>query len=105
MARSGSAATGGSRIGIVTLPRGLGNVASARRPRIPGALQRGKTVCTNALVVPTQSVDDAVLAALTPALRPAMARAILNEAMAAVQPETVTANVRGLRKELQALDA
>ncbi len=67
--------------------------------------KRGATVCNNALVLPVDRVDRAVLSKLSKdVLRPAVVKAIIEGVFKALQPKTVTANVGALRAELRALD-
>jgi site-specific DNA recombinase len=67
--------------------------------------KRGATVCDNALVLPIDRVDDAVLAKLGhDVLRPAVVQAILDGVFEVLQPATATRHVGALQKELRALD-
>jgi site-specific DNA recombinase len=67
--------------------------------------KRGATVCDNALVLPVDRVNDAVLTALAgDVLRPAIVTAIIDGVFAALKPATVTANVGALRADLRTLD-
>ena len=67
--------------------------------------KRGSSVCDNALVLPIDRVDDAVVSKLSrDVLHPAVVKAILDGVFEALQPATVTRNVGALRIELRALD-
>ena len=67
--------------------------------------KRGASVCDNALVLPIDRVDDAVLAKLgRDVLHPAVVKALLDGVFEALQPAKVTKNVGALQKELRALD-
>ena len=67
--------------------------------------KRGATVCDNALVLPIDRVDDAVVSRLSrDVLRPAVVQAILDGVFEALQPATATRNVVSLQRELRTLD-
>ena len=67
--------------------------------------KRGATVCDNALVLPIDRVDDAVVSRLSrDVLHPAVVKGILDGVFEALQPATATKNVGALQKELRALD-
>jgi site-specific DNA recombinase len=67
--------------------------------------KRGKTVCDNALVLPIDRVDDAVLTELRQNVpRPAVVRAIIQGVFEALRPQAITTNVTALRSDLRTLD-
>jgi DNA invertase Pin-like site-specific DNA recombinase len=67
--------------------------------------KRGATVCDNALVLPIDRVDAAVLSKfLRDALRPVVVTAILDGVFEALRPAAVTTNVADLRMTLRAVD-
>ena len=67
--------------------------------------KRGATVCDNALVLPIDRVDNAVVSRLSrDVLHPAVVKGILDGVFEALQPATATKNVGALQKELRALD-
>ena len=87
---------------------------SRRRTGQPRALfygcsahqKRGPLVCDNALVLPIDRVNDAVLTALVrKVLRPAVAMAIMDEVFKALRPTARAASVVSLKSELRVLDA
>ena len=101
----GRCSTCGGAISVLSRAHGK----QRRRVYVYGCLthaKRGKTICPNAVVLPLDRVDTAVIDALTrDVLRPAVVRALLDSVFDALAPRTVTANVTGLRSELRALDA
>jgi hypothetical protein len=66
--------------------------------------KRGATVCSNAVVLPIERVESAVIATLSRAFTPAVIRAVIAGVFDALQPQTLQTNVASLRRELQALD-
>lgn len=68
--------------------------------------KRGANVCANALVLPVDRVEAAVVAALTrDALHPQVVRAILDRIFEALQPDTAATTVAALKQDLRALDS
>ncbi|MDQ3420060.1 MAG: recombinase family protein, partial [Acidobacteriota bacterium] len=67
--------------------------------------KRGKTVCDNALVLPIERMDDAVLTAIAgEVLRPAVVHAVIEAVFEAMKPASVTTSVEALRSDLRAVD-
>ena len=66
--------------------------------------KRGATVCDNALIIPIERVDAAVLDKIGEVLRPAVVKAIIAEVFKALAPAQVASNVGALRHDLRALD-
>jgi DNA invertase Pin-like site-specific DNA recombinase len=67
--------------------------------------KRGPKICANALVLPIERVNDAVLARLAgDVLHPAVITAIIDGVFDALNPAAVAGNVSALRAELRALD-
>ncbi len=95
-------ATCGGALSVLTRSHGR------RRAAFYGCLahhKRGATVCDNALVLPIDCVDDAVLQALAgDVLRPAVVTAIIEAVFAELEPTKVATTIDALRAELRALD-
>lgn len=68
--------------------------------------KRGNTVCGNALLLPMDTIDDAVLSTLAGGpLRPAVVLAIVRGVLDELTPENVSAELDRLRADARGLDA
>ena len=82
---------------------------SSARGHVYGCLayhKRGTSICGNGLRVPIDRVDHAVLKTLAgDVLRPAIAEAVIDGVLAALNPRALELDVEGLRAELERVDA
>jgi len=83
----------------------VGGTRPIARDPVASHQKRGATVCNNALVLPVDRVDAAVVTAfLTEVLRPKVVSAILDAVFDGIQASTAPTNINSLKRDLGVLE-